>query len=172
MRASRCSLLWAQVHVWMMIMMMMMVLCPQAGSLAFTPPGDEMREVASHCLLPRQLWVSNLSKVAMQWREVDSNPRTSGCKAQNIPLHHCVPCVDIKRKKLWCMNYCQLHHNFFSEAHNPSGWQKLGECYSGMASLCRQVVLLLLFYFDPQELSNPVLYCIVFKYLYSAPQQP
>jgi len=31
--------------------MVMMVLCPKAGSLAFTPPGDEMSEVASRCLL-------------------------------------------------------------------------------------------------------------------------
>ena len=50
----------------------MMGLCPKAGSLAFTPPGDEMSEVASRCLPHRQLWVSNLSKVAMQWLEVDS----------------------------------------------------------------------------------------------------
>src|SRR6218665_1097488 len=75
----------------MMMMMMMMVLCPKAGSLAFTPPGDEMSEVVSRCLPHRQLWVSNLSKVATQWREVDSNPRPFGCKAQNLPLHHGVP---------------------------------------------------------------------------------
>src|SRR6218665_2896882 len=75
----------------MMMMMMMMVLCPKAGSLAFTPPGDEMSEVVSRCLNHRQLWVSNLSKVATQWREVDSNPRPFGCKAQNLPLHHGVP---------------------------------------------------------------------------------
>ena len=72
----------------MMMMMMMMVLCPKAGSLVFTPPGDEMSEVASRCLPHRQLWVSNLCKVATQWHEVDSNPRPSGCKAQNIPLRH------------------------------------------------------------------------------------
>jgi|SRR6218665_1092080 len=29
---------------------MMMVLCQKAGSLAFTPPGDEMSEVVSRCL--------------------------------------------------------------------------------------------------------------------------
>jgi len=29
------------------LMMMMKVLCPKAGSLMFTPPGDEMSEVAS-----------------------------------------------------------------------------------------------------------------------------
>ena len=39
----------------------------------FTPPGDEMCEVASRCLPHRQLWVSNFSKVAKQWTEVDSN---------------------------------------------------------------------------------------------------
>ena len=32
------------------MMMMMVVLCPKAGSLAFTPPGDEMSEVVSCCL--------------------------------------------------------------------------------------------------------------------------
>src|SRR6218665_1707890 len=71
--------------------MMMMVLCPKAGSWAFTPPGDEMSEVVSRCLPHRQLWVSNLSKVATQWREVDSNLRPFGCKPHNIPLHHGVP---------------------------------------------------------------------------------
>jgi|SRR6218665_1762779 len=56
------------------LVMMMMVLCPKAGSLAFMPPRDGMSEVVSHCLPHRQLWVSNLSKVATQWLEVDSNP--------------------------------------------------------------------------------------------------
>src|SRR6218665_2156754 len=74
-----------------MTMMMMMILCPKAGSLGFTPPGDEMSEVVSRCLPHRQLWVSNLSKVATRWHEVDSNPRPFGCKAQNIPLHHGIP---------------------------------------------------------------------------------
>src|SRR6218665_712751 len=74
---------------------MMMVLCPKAGSLALTPPGDEMSEVVSRCLPLRQLWASNLSKVATQGLEVDANPRTSGCKEQNIPLHHLVPLITI-----------------------------------------------------------------------------
>jgi len=38
---------------------MMMGLNPKAGSLAFTPPGDEMSEVVSRCLPLRQLWVRN-----------------------------------------------------------------------------------------------------------------
>jgi len=67
--------------------MMMMVLCPKA----FAPPGDEMSEVVFRCLPHRQLWVSNLSKVVMQWFKVDSKPRPFGCKPQNIPLHHRVP---------------------------------------------------------------------------------
>jgi len=33
-----------------MMMMTMMVLCPKAGSLAFTQAGDEMSEVVSRCL--------------------------------------------------------------------------------------------------------------------------
>src|SRR6218665_3757202 len=66
--------------------MMMMVLRPKAGSLAFTPPGAEMSEVVSRCLTHRQLWVINLSKVATQWPEVDSNPRLQGTK-----LHHRIP---------------------------------------------------------------------------------
>ena len=70
----------------MMMTMMMMGLCPKAGSLALTPPRYEMSEVVSRCLPYRQLWVSNLSKVAMQWLEVDSNLRPSGYKAQNILL--------------------------------------------------------------------------------------
>src|SRR6218665_2674925 len=64
---------------------MRMVLCPNAGSLGFTPAGDEMAEVVSCCLPRRQLlWMSNLSKVATQWLEVFSNLRPSGYKAQNI----------------------------------------------------------------------------------------
>src|SRR6218665_3882812 len=59
----------------LLLPLMMMVLCPKAGcSLAFTPPGDEMSEVVSRCLPHRQLWVSNLSKVHMQWLEIDSTP--------------------------------------------------------------------------------------------------
>jgi len=49
------------------MMMMLMILCLKAGSLAFTPPGDEMCEVVSCGLPHRQLWESNLSKVATQW---------------------------------------------------------------------------------------------------------
>src|SRR6218665_3672133 len=58
---------------------------PKAGSLAFTPPGDGVSEVVSFCLPHRQLWMSNLSMVASQWLEVDSNRRPSGYKAQNMP---------------------------------------------------------------------------------------
>ena len=61
---------------------MMMVLCPKAGSMVFMPPGDEMSEVASHCLPLRQLWVSNLSKVTTQWLEVDSNLRPFGLQGR------------------------------------------------------------------------------------------
>src|SRR6218665_3397488 len=74
-----------------LMMMMMMILCPKAGSLAFTTPGNEMSEMVSLCLPHRQLWVSNLSKVATQFLEVDSNLRPSNCKAQNLPLHHRAP---------------------------------------------------------------------------------
>jgi len=83
-------------HSWMMLLFMcianvlMMVFCPKAGSLAFMPPEDEMSEVVSRCLPQRQLWVSNLSKVAKQWLEVDLILRPSGYKAQNIPLHHLI----------------------------------------------------------------------------------
>ena len=37
---------------------------PEAGLLAFTPPGDEMIEVVSRCLPHRQLWVSNFPMAA------------------------------------------------------------------------------------------------------------
>src|SRR6218665_1893127 len=52
-----------------------------------------MGEVAFRCLPHRQLWMSNLSKVATQWFEVYSNLLPSGCEAQNIGLllHHRVP---------------------------------------------------------------------------------
>ena len=49
-------------------------------------PGYEMREVVSLCLPHRQLWVNNLSKVATQWLEVDSNLRPFGCKAPPRPI--------------------------------------------------------------------------------------
>src|SRR6218665_2294056 len=94
-----------RVDTSMVIIMMIFVLCPKAGSLAFTPSGDEISEVVSRCLPHRQLWVSNLSKVATQWREVDPNPRPFGCKAQNLPLHHGVPQTpNIKKtlKKRFC----------------------------------------------------------------------
>jgi len=52
---------------------------------------NKMNEVVSRCLPHRQLWVSNLSKVATQWLEVDSNLWPTGCKAQNILTHHRVP---------------------------------------------------------------------------------
>src|SRR6218665_3545598 len=45
------------VVVVVVVMTMMIVRCPKAGSLAFTPPGDEMSVVVSHCLPHRQLWV-------------------------------------------------------------------------------------------------------------------
>src|SRR6218665_1936463 len=56
--------------------MVMMVLCPEAGSLAFTPPGDEMSEFPHP---HRQSWMSNLAKgtrLTTQWLEVDSNMQT------------------------------------------------------------------------------------------------
>ena len=65
--------------------MMMMVLRPKAGSLAFTPPGDEMNQMVSRCLSHSQLWVSNLSKVATQWPEVDSAPRLQGTEHTATP---------------------------------------------------------------------------------------
>src|SRR6218665_53728 len=52
-----------------------------------------MSEAVSRCLPHRQLWVSNLSKVATQRLEVGSSPRPSGFKAQNKPLHHRAFCV-------------------------------------------------------------------------------
>ena len=55
------------------MMMMMMISCPKAGSLAFMPPWDEISEEVSCCLPHRQLWVSNLFKVATQWLWVDLN---------------------------------------------------------------------------------------------------
>ena len=72
----------------------MMSSSSKAVTLAFMPPGDEMSEVVSLCLPHKELWVSNLSRVATQWLEVDSNLRPSGYKAQNIPLHHHVPNMD------------------------------------------------------------------------------
>ena len=82
------------------VMMMIMILGPNEDSLAFTPPGDEMSEVVSRRLPHRQLWVRNLSKVATQWFELDSNLQHSGYKAQNIPLHHRVQItINITNKK-------------------------------------------------------------------------
>ena len=46
--------------------------------IGFYATRDEMNEVVSRCLPHRQLWVSNLCKVAMQWIEVSSD-----YKAQN-----------------------------------------------------------------------------------------
>src|SRR5688572_15447317 len=65
--------------------MMMMSSLPEGSSIDFY--GEEMSEVVSHCLPHRQLCISNLSRVAMQWFE----PATPSYKAQNIPLDHRVP---------------------------------------------------------------------------------
>jgi len=65
-----------------------MVLCPTVDSLAFTPPDDEMSEMVYRCVSHSQLWMNNLSKVATQWLEVDSNLRPSGYKAQNTTASH------------------------------------------------------------------------------------
>src|SRR6218665_598484 len=47
--------------------MMMMVLCPKAGSLAFTPPGDEKSDVVSRCLPRIQLFIhSRIYKAPLQ----------------------------------------------------------------------------------------------------------
>src|SRR6218665_3431036 len=89
-------------------MMMMMDICPRTGSLAFMPHEDEMSEVVSRCLPHRQLWVSNLSKVATQWLEVDSNPRPFGCKAQNIPLHHRVMRLRLRLLQLEAIFVCMV----------------------------------------------------------------
>src|SRR6218665_532054 len=101
---------------------MMIVLCPKAGSLAFTPAGDEMSEVVSCCLPHRQLWVRNLSKVATKWLEVDSYLRPSGCKAQNISLHHCVPYIHsfIHSGDL----YSTSSRDYYSEALPSQSWTK------------------------------------------------
>jgi len=64
---------------------------PEGRFIGFYTTGDEMSEVVSHCLPHRRLRVSNLSKVATQWLELDSNLNPYGCKAQNIPLQPCVP---------------------------------------------------------------------------------
>src|SRR6218665_1566434 len=50
------------------IVAMMMILCPKAGSLAFTPPGDEMSEVVS-CCLPQSIMGEQLvqGRYAVAW---------------------------------------------------------------------------------------------------------
>src|SRR6218665_962404 len=87
------------------MMRRLLVLCPKAGSMAFTPPGDEMSEVVSRFLPHRQPLVSNLSKVATQWLEIDSKPRPSGCKAQNIPLHNSVPYHIVACRRSFSVGY-------------------------------------------------------------------
>jgi len=37
--------------------LVMMVLCPKAGSLAFTPPGDEMSEMFPVAFLEQGFWL-------------------------------------------------------------------------------------------------------------------
>ena len=59
-----------------LVMIMMMILCRKAGSLAFTPPGDEISEVVSRCLPHRQLWVSNVSKDATFWLQGTEHTHT------------------------------------------------------------------------------------------------
>lgn len=56
--------------------------------LAFTN-GDEISEAAFHSVQPIQLGANNLSKVAMQWLGLDSNPQPSDCTAITPPLLQC-----------------------------------------------------------------------------------
>ena len=86
---------WTESVVPCISKMMMMSSLAKGGSIGFMPSGDDMSEVVSRCLPHRQLWVSNLSRVAMQWLEVDSNLQPSGCKAQNTPLHNRIPYINI-----------------------------------------------------------------------------
>ena len=88
----------------------MTVLCPKAGLLAFTPPGGETSEVVSRGLPHRQLWVSNLSKVATHWLEVDSNlqplvarHRTYRYTTTSLSLVTCIKlkCWFIETYKQW-----------------------------------------------------------------------
>jgi len=67
----------------------MMVLCPKAGSLAFTSPGDEMSEVPSSQTVMGEQLVKGCYTVA--WGRLRSNLQLYGYKAQNIPLYHRVP---------------------------------------------------------------------------------
>src|SRR6218665_1477808 len=86
-----------------------------------------LSEVFSRSLCHRQLWMSNLSKVAAtQWLEVDSNLRHSAYKAQNIPLHHRVqsiyaPCL---RKKTVQNCFCQNFVKFPSILITFDRWMK------------------------------------------------
>src|ERR1043165_8756711 len=43
-----------------------------------------------HAEAHEQLRVKDLPRVPTWRLEVDSNPQPSGCKALNIPLHHCI----------------------------------------------------------------------------------
>ena len=63
---------------------------PEGGSLAFTPPGDERSQVVSPLPSSQTIIVGDqqlgyLSKVAMQWHEVDSNRRLPGTKHTATP---------------------------------------------------------------------------------------
>lgn len=60
---------------------MMSSLFPKSRPLSFMPLGDKTTEVASRCLPLRQLLLSNLSRVAMQWLELELNLQPSGYKA-------------------------------------------------------------------------------------------
>jgi len=69
-----------------------MDLCPNAGSLEFTPLGDGVSEVAFR--LPSSQTII-MGEQLVQGRyavvEVYSNLRSSGYKAQNTPLYNHIP---------------------------------------------------------------------------------
>src|SRR6218665_1833809 len=67
-----------------MMMMMMVVLCPKAGSFVFTRPGDEISEVVSRCLLYRTTCPRSLRSGLRKIRTRDP-PRLQGTEHPPTP---------------------------------------------------------------------------------------
>src|SRR5688572_10274113 len=64
---------------------------PSIFLLRGAPDYSADTESEFHAEAHEQLRVKDLPRVPTWQLEVDSNPQPSGCKAPNIPLHHCAP---------------------------------------------------------------------------------
>src|SRR5688572_8098352 len=73
---------------------------PSRFLLRGAPDYSADTESEFHAEAHEQLRVKDLPRVPTRRLEVDSNPQSSGCKAPNIPIHHCAPLCMVLQSSL------------------------------------------------------------------------